>query len=254
MKHYNSKTVFTSSTFYRSIPDKMKIIKIKIIYLIFRYKFIGVILFLHIKPFTIMIKSAIRFVFTIVILMAGITRGISQTAIPDVLEKGTLPDQMNYLEEKTRIYENYRAIREDIFQLAKKNAVDSLAKAKNKIVELAGIRRNLNIRIDSLNNSLGKTKDQLEEMTSTKNSIRVIGIEMNKIAYNSLMWTVIAILLFLLGVGFLAFKRNRVVTIETKKELAELKSEFETYRTKTRLEREKMSMDHFNEIKRLKGR
>ncbi|MCU0462015.1 MAG: hypothetical protein MUF36_08390, partial [Bacteroidales bacterium] len=59
---------------------------------------------------------------------------------------------------------------------------------------------------------------------------------------------------FLLATGFLAFKRNLAVTRNTKKELDELKTEFEAYRQKTRLEREKMSMDHFNELKRLKGK
>jgi hypothetical protein len=201
-----------------------------------------------------MIKSASRFVFTIVIMMAGITRGVCQTAIPEVLQKGTIIEQMNYLEEKTRIYENYRAIREDMFQLAKKNSLDSLQKSKSMISEFAKQTKNLNSRIDSLKISLASTKDQLNDMTSTKNSIRVIGIEMNKLAYNSIMWTIIAVLVFILISGFLAFKRNRAVTVHTKQELTELKSEFEAYRTKTRLEREKMSMDHFNEIKRLKGR
>jgi hypothetical protein len=54
--------------------------------------------------------------------------------------------------------------------------------------------------------------------------------------------------------GFLAFRRNISVTTETKKELEDLKNEFEEYRTKSRIEREKMSLDHFNEIKRLKGK
>jgi uncharacterized membrane-anchored protein YhcB (DUF1043 family) len=69
-----------------------------------------------------------------------------------------------------------------------------------------------------------------------------------------LIWTIIAILATLLCIGFLAFKRNITVTSNTKKELKELKAEFEAYRQKTRLEREKVSMDHFNEIRKLKGR
>jgi hypothetical protein len=39
-----------------------------------------------------------------------------------------------------------------------------------------------------------------------------------------------------------------------KKELKELKAEFEEYRQKSRIEREKVSMDHFNEIRKLKGK
>jgi uncharacterized membrane protein (DUF106 family) len=64
---------------------------------------------------------------------------------------------------------------------------------------------------------------------------------------------IIAGLLTILAMGFIAFKRNMVITIRTKKEFEELKNEFEAYRKASREAREKMSMAHFNEIKKLKG-
>jgi len=67
------------------------------------------------------------------------------------------------------------------------------------------------------------------------------------------MWMIIAGLLTILAMGFIAFKRNMVITIRTKKEFEELKNEFEAYRKASREAREKMSMAHFNEIKKLKG-
>jgi hypothetical protein len=160
---------------------------------------------------------------------------------------------MNYIEEKTRIYEDFRAIREDMFQKIKVNSIDSLAAARNRITGLLGMTGTLNQRIDSLNSSLAGTKESLQEMTRTKNNIKVLGIEINKVAYNTIMWTIAGALLLLLGIGFLAFKRNLAVTRNTKKDYNELKTEYENYRQKSRLEREKMSMDHFNELKRLKG-
>jgi hypothetical protein len=201
-----------------------------------------------------MTKLYARITFTIVFLAAISARGISQTAIPEMLQNGTLREQMNYLEEKTRIYESYRAIREDMFQLIKKNAVDSLAKVQGQVYMLAGMNRNLVTRIDSLTASLTGTQTELNEAVRTKNSIRIIGINVNKVTYNSLMWIIVAGLVAILAIGFLIFKRNMIVTLNTKKELADLMTEFEAYRQKTRLEREKMSMDHFNEIKRLRGR
>jgi uncharacterized membrane-anchored protein YhcB (DUF1043 family) len=67
------------------------------------------------------------------------------------------------------------------------------------------------------------------------------------------MWTIVAGLVAILVIGFLAFKRNLSVTFNTKKELRELKDEFEAYRKTSREAREKMSMDHFNELKKLRG-
>ncbi|MCX6302430.1 MAG: hypothetical protein NTW82_09620 [Bacteroidia bacterium] len=200
-----------------------------------------------------MMKPIIRFTFTIAILLAGITRAAGQTAIPEVLEKGTITEQMNYLEEKTRIYEYYRAIREDMFQMIKRNAVDSLVKVKNQVNMLAGMNSNLVLRFDSLTATLSDREAQLDEAIRTKDGIKVFGMNLNKKAYNSIMWIIVVGLLFLLGLGFLIFKRNLSVMLRTKKDLEEMKTEFESYRQKKRLEIEKLGMDHFNELKKLKG-
>lgn len=177
-----------------------------------------------------------------------------QSGIPEILENGTLEEQLNYLEERTRIYEDYRAIREDMFQLVKKNSIDSLSSGKSRINSLIARNNNLSSEIDSLNNTLSLTRNDLDEAVRTKNSIRLLGMNLNKFAYNTIMWIITGVLCFLLVSGFLAFRRNISVTTETKKELEDLKNEFEEYRTKSRIEREKMSLDHFNEIKRLKGK
>jgi cell division protein FtsB len=200
-----------------------------------------------------MMNTIIRLLFTAIILTVTGTWGLCQTTIPEVLENGTLREQMNYISEKTRIYENYRAIREDMFQLIKRNAVDSLSKAQGRITMLAMMNRNLVARIDSLTTDIDVLETKLDEAVSTKESIRVLGMNINKNAYNSIMWIIIAILLFLLGFGFLIFKSNLSTMLRTKKELEELKVEFETYRQKKRIEIEKIGMDHFNEIRKLKG-
>ena len=90
-------------------------------------------------------------------------------------------------------------------------------------------------------------------MTKAKNSISFLGIQTGKGVYNTIMWSIIAILAVLLIIGFLTFKRNRTVTLITRKEIEDLKKEFEAYRKASREAREKMSMAHFNELKRLRG-
>jgi hypothetical protein len=187
------------------------------------------------------------------IILAGTIRSSCQDAIPEMLKQGTISEQLKYLDEHTRIYENYRAIREDMFQIISRNAMDTLTKAKNRINELMLRTTTLNNRIDSLNKSLEASNNNLIRATHTKDSISVLGMEVNKITYNTVMWSILAVVLFLLIVGYLSFKRNWSVTLTTKKDLEDLKAEFEEYRQKTRLEREKMNLEHFNEIKKLKG-
>ncbi len=98
--------------------------------------------------------NGLRFLMLSALAVFFSLRAVCQTAFPEVLDKGTLSDQMKYLEEKTRIYENYRAIREDMFQKIKVNTLDTLISAKTRISGLVGLTGTLNARIDSLNNSL----------------------------------------------------------------------------------------------------
>ncbi len=190
----------------------------------------------------------------LLILQIAVTfKAESQTTMPEILSKGTLKEQMDYINEKTRIYEEYRAIREDMFQKIRGNSIDSLKAAKNVITGFRKNVNNLNTTIDSLNTSLETVKTNLDQMTKSKNSISLMGIEVNKTAYNAVMWIIIAVLAGILAVGFLVFKRNHVVTTHTKKEIEDLKREFEAYRKASREAREKMSMAHFNELKKLRG-
>jgi hypothetical protein len=195
----------------------------------------------------------IRSVLTITVLIIAFLKAESQTAMPDVLFKNSLKEQMNYLDEHTKIYETYRAIREDMFQKLKANVSDTMSAVKNKIAGLYLTRSVLTMKIDSLTKSLAATNTSLDEITKSKNSISVIGLEINKSTYNKVMWTILAALLAALVLGFLAFKRNMTILSDTKKEFQDLKDEFEAYRKTSREAREKMTMAHFLELKKLKG-
>lgn len=196
------------------------------------------------------IKHALVFV-----LMAfAAVKAFGQTGIPNELTTSPIREQMKYVEEHTRIYDNFRAIREDIFQKLNGNFGDTLQAEKARIAALKNLTSDLNRRTDSLNVLLNTTRANLEEMTVTKNSIKVLGIELKKGAYNTIMWTLIAALALLLALGFLVFKRNLVVLLRTDKDLKELKEEFATYRQTSRIAREKVEMDYFRELQKLKGK
>jgi hypothetical protein len=57
-----------------------------------------------------------RFVLVFTFLLLTVIKTNSQTTIPAELNNNTIKEQLIYLEGHTRIYENYRAIREDMFQ------------------------------------------------------------------------------------------------------------------------------------------
>jgi hypothetical protein len=200
------------------------------------------------------IRSGLKFISIIAISFITIVITKGQSPAPtDVLTSSPLKDQMKFIEEKTRIYENFRAVREDMFQKLIKNVSDTLSASEKKILMLTSRTSDLNNTIDSLRSGLNTVKTNLNEMTLTKNRIRMFGIEVNKITYNTTVSIIIGGLIVVLALGFLAFKRNVTTTSQTNKELQDLKNEFEAYKKSSREAREKMSMDHFNEIRKLKG-
>jgi hypothetical protein len=197
--------------------------------------------------------TVIRYALLSAILVLLANKGSAQTGMHEEFNKWTLREKMNYLEERTRIYESYRAVREDMFQNIKLNELDSLNLAKNKIISLNSQTILLNQTIVSLKATLATNKTSMDEVTRERNSIQILGMNVNKSTYNTIVWAIIAILLVILALGYVIFKRNLIIITNTKKDLKDLNLEFEAYRKTSREAREKMTMDHFLEMKRLKG-
>lgn len=177
-----------------------------------------------------------------------------QTKTPEELSTGTIREQIEHIEKKTRIYDNFRAVREDMFQKINRNVLDTLSAQKGRVTDLTKLTTSLNAKNDSLNVLLESTRNDLARVTSSKNKISVLGLEINKKAYNSIMWSLVGGLLVLMAMGFLIFKRNLVVLNRTEKDLKELKDEFEAYKQFSRQAREKLEMDNFRALQKLKGK
>lgn len=197
-------------------------------------------------------KIRIKDVLLISTLFFSVSLASGQTKMPEELTTATIRGQIEYVEDHTRIYDNFRAIREDVFQKLNRNILDSLAAEKGRVSELKNTTANLNSQTDSLNVLLASTRRQLDEVTATKNKIRVLGLEINKTAYNTIMWILVGGLILLMAIGFLIFKRNLVVLLRTEKDLKELKEEFAAYRQSSRIAREKVEMDLFRANQKLK--
>jgi len=198
-------------------------------------------------------KSFLIFLVITMISASGIIRSNAQT--PDnVFEQGTISEQMQYLEDRTRIYENYRAIREDMFQNLSRNVLDTIASVKRSLSGIILQNATLENRVDSFQMALQNTDKELSEVTRTKNSISFLGIGINKTAYNGFMWTILIILAGLLAAGYKIFIKNRITTMTATRELEDLRIQFEEHKKKARMERERMSTEHFNELRKLRGK
>ena len=84
----------------------------------------------------------------VIFLLTVAAAALAQEGLPEVFKEGTISEQLKFLEEKTRIYENYRAIREDMYRSISRNTLDTLNKAKGRIDGLLSQTTMLSNRIE----------------------------------------------------------------------------------------------------------
>jgi hypothetical protein len=178
---------------------------------------------------------------------------MAQNKLPEIMTTGTMDEQLDYLHQKTLIYNDFRAIREDIFQKLRSNTVDTLNSLRNEISNRDKQITAMAATQDSVQDVLNGTRIELTQAIENRDSLFIFGIPLNKAFYNSLMWTIILGMFIITALALIAFRRNLSVTKQTSKEYKDVRDEFEEYRKSNREKMEKMVIEHFNEIKKIKG-
>ena len=187
----------------------------------------------------------------ICITIPGFVKLNAQT-LSAVLDSASIESQLNSIHQRTRVYDNFRAIRDDIFVKMKGNVLDSLEGAKLEIALLNSNMIERNFQIETLNSDLSRTKNERDEAIRNKDGMSFIGIQLNKAVYNSIMWFVVLGLIVVSVMLFLLFKRAHIVTTQVKNELATMKTEFEEHKNNSREKYEKLVVSHHNEIMKMK--
>jgi preprotein translocase subunit SecF len=177
----------------------------------------------------------------------------AQSGVVEFMDSTSMEAQLDYIQQRTRVYNDYRAIREDVFQKLKRNVNDTLREARLEIADLKSQLTEKDSRIETLNTDLARTKTEKDEAIRNRDSLSFLGIQMNKTLYSSIVWLIILGLVVLALIMFFLFKRSHQVTREVKDHLKILQEEFEQYRKSSREKYEKLVVSHHNEIMKLKN-
>lgn len=194
-----------------------------------------------------------RFVCLLFVLFLLPQNPVAAQSMPDVFNEGTLDEQYQYLHDRTGIYNNFRAIREDMFQRIRRNSLDSLRSAYRAIEAEKQLVLEARMEKDSLENLLADVSEERDQAISDRDSLFLLGIPLSKTFYNALLWSIIGILAVLFVSVLFMFFRSNTITRQKTNDLKELQEEYEEYRKTSRERFEQQSIDHFNELKRLKG-
>jgi hypothetical protein len=158
------------------------------------------------------------------------------------LNSGTLDNQFDYVITKSNGWrdergQEYRVIKAYWLTELKSHVLDSLQTIRKDIVATEITLKAQAQEIDDLKTSLSNTQSDLDKTKGEKDSMTLFGMQMSKVGYSALMWTIIGALLALLIFFIYQFKNSNAVTKEAKRVLADVEDEFEEHR-KTAVERE----------------
>ena len=88
---------------------------------------------------------------------------------------------------------------------------------------------------------------------SKVDNISLFGLLLNKTTYNSILWSLIGVLLISLLFFIYKFKNSSVLTNEAKESLVDVEQEFEQYRKKTLEKEQKLRRQLQDEINKQRG-
>jgi len=157
------------------------------------------------------------------------------------IDTGSVKNQFNFLIKKSNRYQNYKVVQYNWLQKLKRNVEDTLVKSQKEIGFNYKTINTQKTTIDSLQASIINSKKTIETLTTEKQSIAFLGMQIEKGTFKSILFFIIGALALLLAFFISKFKQSNSITQHTKEALKEVENEYNEHRSKA-LEREQKIM------------
>lgn len=152
-------------------------------------------------------------------------------------QKNTLNGQFNEIYKTSNSYQTYKVISKNKFLELNQNVLDSLKELKNSIVEKNKQLSEKGNTIKTTQENLTSIQIALHKAKEKENSISLFGLQLNKLTYNLILWSIILGLLLALLYYIFRFNRSNILTKKAQSSLLDVEHEFDKHRKKF-LERE----------------
>ena len=152
-------------------------------------------------------------------------------------QKNTLNGQFNEIYKTSNSYQTYKVISKNKFLELNQNVLDSLKELKNSIVEKNKQLSEKGNTIKTTQENLTSIQIALHKAKEKENSISLFGLQLNKLTYNLILWSIILGLLLTLLYYIFRFNRSNILTKKAQSSLLDVEYEFDKHRKKF-LERE----------------
>lgn len=152
-------------------------------------------------------------------------------------DTGSVSNQFDNLIKNSNRYQEYKVVKQTWLFKLKSNVIDSISASKK---EITTANKQLSVQkksIDSLKLAIHTSETSITNLKSEIQSISLVGLQINKSVFKTMMFSIIAVLTLLLLFFISKFKQSNSITTQTKLDLKELDEEFEVHRKKA-LERD----------------
>ncbi len=178
----------------------------------------------------------------------AVKKKVVKTPRKAYLDDGTIKEQFDYMMKVSNRYEDKKIIKINSLNRFESNVKDSLDFVKKNLADSKSLTTAQQKEITSLKNELESVKKNLDETVNSKDSMALLGMELPKSTYNTIMWVLILGSLIIAGICFFLFKRSNVVTVETKETLVDVREEFETHRKNALVREQKLARKLQDEV------
>lgn len=154
------------------------------------------------------------------------------------LKSGTIASQFEYINSISNNFQEYKVIKRTNLDQLRSNVMDSLDVFKNQLVTLNQKLAEEESRMQDLEAQTENIQQELLSAQAERDSFSFLGMPIHKAVYNSLMWTIVALLGAALLFFLFKYSQSHKVIALARKDLGETVEEFEQHRKNT-LDRER---------------
>ena len=159
------------------------------------------------------------------------------TTFAQVTPETTIDENFQELITSSNNFKGYKVV--DTDQLTKLQELTSkrIAELKEEISASQQASEAQEEKMTEIKAEMESMQATLTEVNNEKDSIMVMGMALSKASYNTIMWSIIGVLVVALTFFIFRYKKSHIHTSEARKNLAEVEKEFDAYRVKA-LEKE----------------
>ncbi len=176
----------------------------------------------------------------------------AQIKQPD-LSPNTIENQIKTIYNQANDWQDYKMIKKATFFSFQKKLLDSISVMKKEIVLKQNTINQQDKIIQTLNDKIKTLDDKLSSSLEEVDSMSLLGNQINKTAYNSLLWSIIIGLILCLAFFVYKFKNSNLITKKAKNSLVEIDQEFELFRKRALEKEQKLRRQLQDEINKQRG-